>query len=267
VQIISTEADIKPTSFLHKDAMVITTHIDKWDVTRVLVDNRSQTEILFLYTFDQLGFSKKQLKEASKPLYGFGVRKIEPLGSISLPVYFNSLYNARTEYIIFDVVDMNYPYNDIFGRGLLNTFKATLHSVYLCLKVPVALGVITIHDSQKDARNIEQCFAPGHRNVNCLQDEKVENGSNTAKRTNEGNFASKPIEPESETRKVPLDPRVPDKAVMISQDLSSNEEAKVLSFLDRNSNVFAWQTSDLIGVSRDIIEHKIQVNPTARPRK
>jgi hypothetical protein len=53
---------------------------------------------------------------------------------------------------------------------------------------------------------------------------------------------------------------------MISQDLSASEEAKLLSFLDKNSNVFAWQTSDLTGVSRDIIEHKLQVNPSGRPR-
>jgi hypothetical protein len=31
--------------------------------------------------------------------------------------------------------------------------------------------------------------------------------------------------------------------------------------------VFTWRTSDLRGVSRDIIEHKLQVNPYAKPRK
>jgi hypothetical protein len=156
------------------------------------------------------------LKEASKPLYGFGERKIEPVGSISLPVSFSSLSNALSKYITFDVVDINYPYNAIFGRGLLSTFEVALHSLYFCLKVPATLGVITIHGNQKDARNMEQGFDLGHRNVNCLQDEKAENGSSTAKRTNEGSFASKPIEPECETRKFPLHPRVPDKAVMIS---------------------------------------------------
>jgi hypothetical protein len=30
---------------------------------------------------------------------------------------------------------------------------------------------------------------------------------------------------------------------------------------------FAWSTSDLIGVSRDIIKHKLQVNPNAKPKK
>jgi hypothetical protein len=44
---------------------------------------------------------------------------------------------------------------------------------------------------------------------------------------------------------------------MISQDLSASEEAKLLSFLDKNNNVFTWQTSDLTGVSRDIIQHKL----------
>jgi hypothetical protein len=63
--------------------MVITTHINKWNVTRVLVDNGSQAEIVFLSTFEQMGLNKKQLNEASKPLYGFRGRKIEPLGSIS----------------------------------------------------------------------------------------------------------------------------------------------------------------------------------------
>jgi hypothetical protein len=35
----------------------------------------------------------------------------------------------------------------------------------------------------------------------------------------------------------------------------------------KNSDVFAWRTSDLTGVSRDIIEHKLEVNPLERPKK
>jgi hypothetical protein len=101
VQITFTETDIKLTSFLHMDAMVITTHIDKLNVMRVLVDNGSLAEILFCSTFEQMGFNKKQLKEALKPLYGFDEKKIEPVGSISLPMSFNTLSNVRTEYITF----------------------------------------------------------------------------------------------------------------------------------------------------------------------
>jgi translation elongation factor P/translation initiation factor 5A len=52
-------ADIKFVSYPHIDAMVITAHIDKRNVTRVLVDNGSQAEILFLSTFEQMGLNKK----------------------------------------------------------------------------------------------------------------------------------------------------------------------------------------------------------------
>jgi hypothetical protein len=51
--------------------------------------------------------------------------------------------------------------------------------------------------------------------------------------------------------------RVPDKVVMISQDLTTDEETELLSFLDKNNDMFTWRTSDLMGVSRDIIEYKL----------
>jgi hypothetical protein len=49
--------------------------------------------------------------------------------------------------------------------------------------------------------------------------------------------------------------------------LNIKRGSRATSFLDKNNDVFAWRTSDLMGVSRDIIEHKLQVNPLARSRK
>jgi hypothetical protein len=63
--------DIKLTSFPYNDAMVTTVHNDRWDVTKILIDNSSQAEILFLATFDKIDFDQKQLRELSKPLSGF----------------------------------------------------------------------------------------------------------------------------------------------------------------------------------------------------
>jgi hypothetical protein len=37
--------------------------------------------------------------------------------------------------------------------------------------------------------------------------------------------------------------------------------------LDKNNDAFEWKTSDLMGVSRSIIEHKLHVNSPAKPRK
>jgi hypothetical protein len=160
--------DVNLTSFPHTDTMVVIVHIDRWDVTKILIDNGSQAEILFLATFDKMSFDQKHLKEPSKPLYGFSGKRIEPVGAITLPVSFNTPQNPCTKCITFDVVNMPYPYNAIFGRGLLNTFKVALHSTYLYLKVPATFGIISIFGSQQEARNIKKGFTPGHKNVHFL---------------------------------------------------------------------------------------------------
>jgi hypothetical protein len=151
--------------------MVLTIHIDRWDESKILVDNGSQAEILFLSGFEKMGYDKKQLKEPTKPLYGVSGKRIEPVGVITLPISFSTPRNPHTEYVTFHGIDMLYPYNDIFGRGLLNTFKAVLHSAYLCLKVTATFSIITVFDSKKEARNIERGFAPGHKNVHFLRED------------------------------------------------------------------------------------------------
>jgi oligoendopeptidase F len=50
-------------------------------------------------------------------------------------------------------------------------------------------------------------------------------------------------------------------------DESQEERMKLLSFLHKNSDAFAWSTLDLVGVSRDVIEHRLQASPSARPKK
>jgi hypothetical protein len=66
---------------------------------------------------------------------------------------------------------------------------------------------------------------------------------------------------------VTLDPRVPDRIMCMGAEMSLEEQAELLQFLDKNSDVFSWSTSDLIGVNRDIIEHKLQVNPSMKSKK
>jgi hypothetical protein len=55
--------------------------------------------------------------------------------------------------------------------------------------------------------------------------------------------------------------------VCIRAEISPHEQVELLQFLDKNSEVFAWSTSNLVGVSGEVIEHKLQVNPNAKPKK
>jgi hypothetical protein len=50
---------------------------------------------------------------------------------------------------------------------------------------------------------------------------------------------------------------VPDRAICLDAETSPEEQAELLVILNANNGVFAWSTSDLVGVSRDIIEHRL----------
>jgi hypothetical protein len=66
---------------------------------------------------------------------------------------------------------------------------------------------------------------------------------------------------------MPLDPRVPDRTICIGVEMSLEDQAKLLQFLDKNNDIFAWFTSNLIGVKNDVIEHKLQVSSSMKPKK
>jgi hypothetical protein len=44
----------------------------------------------------KMGYNRKQLKEPMKPLYGFGGKRIEPIGVKTLPVSFGTPQNPCT---------------------------------------------------------------------------------------------------------------------------------------------------------------------------
>ena len=102
---------------------------------------------------------------------GFGGKRVNAIGKMSLPVSFGDTANARTEHITFDVVEMSYPYRAILGRGTINKFEAIVHQLYLCMKMPAPAGVITVRGDQQLARDIERGYTPGQKNVHNLRTE------------------------------------------------------------------------------------------------
>jgi hypothetical protein len=108
-------------------------------------------DIIFAKAFRQMQEPEDKIHD-THPLYGFGGRHIVALGKITMSVTFHYVHNTRIEQVIFDTVDMEYPYNAIIGRGTLNAFEAILHPAYLCMKIPSEQGPIVVHGSQEAAR-------------------------------------------------------------------------------------------------------------------
>ncbi|KAJ1255147.1 hypothetical protein BS78_K283600 [Paspalum vaginatum] len=96
--------------------MVINCNIGGNVIRDVLVDNGSSADILMAKAFRQMNLGDLVLEPATNPLCGFGGRKVKALCEISLQVSFGEISNPRTEFITFDVVDVNYPYNAILGK-------------------------------------------------------------------------------------------------------------------------------------------------------
>ena len=68
--------------------MVIKANIADWEINMVLIDSGSSADIIFVNAFDQMNLSISQLRPSDSPLIGFGGKKIDALGKISLPVSF-----------------------------------------------------------------------------------------------------------------------------------------------------------------------------------
>jgi hypothetical protein len=63
--------------------MVIEVNIAGGVIGKVLVDNGSSADILFLKTFEKMNLSQHMLDPPEYPLQGFGGKPIKPVGKIS----------------------------------------------------------------------------------------------------------------------------------------------------------------------------------------
>jgi len=248
VPISFTQVDLRLQHYPHNDPLVIRANIGKNsvhfagnNVGRILVDNGSSADILVWQCFVKMGFTETALHKSSYPLIGFGGKRIEALNKIELNVTFGEGAAQRTEAITFDVVDINYPYNAIFGRNTLVKFAAVIHQSYLCMKLPSAEGIITVFGNQEEARRCEDNASIGNKNVHVIE---TPNEDNEAANSEEPE-KSGGVSPAEHTKKVPLCEDVPDRMVIIGKGLEEAEEARLIQFLRNNQDVFAWSSSDL----------------------
>jgi hypothetical protein len=136
VPITFSQEDLQLKDYPHNDAIVISYVIKGFLVHNVLADTGSAINIIFAKAFRQLKEQEDKIHDATHPLCGFGGKQLAALGKITMLITFGYVHNTRTEQVVFDTVDMDYPCNAIIGRGTLNAFEAILHSTYLCMKIP-----------------------------------------------------------------------------------------------------------------------------------
>ena len=79
------DEDLKGTIQPHDDALVIVARISGFLVKRVMVDQGSGADIMYLDLFKGLGLKNQDLAKYDSPLVSFDGRGVIPQGQISLP--------------------------------------------------------------------------------------------------------------------------------------------------------------------------------------
>jgi hypothetical protein len=248
IPITFSQEDLQLKIYPHNDAMVISCVIKGFLVHNVLVDTGSAADIIFAKDFRQMQEPDDKIHDATHPLCGFGGRQIVALGKITMPVTFGYVHNTRTELVVFDIVDMEYPYNAIIGRGTLNAFKEIVHPTYLCMKIPSKQGLIAVHGSQEAARRAEGNWT----------DSKAIHNADEAEAHQQYKHKREKTASADQPKPMLLCKDIAEQKVLLRSQLSDEQEKTLLRFLFNNKDVFGW--NDLYGVNRDIIEHALNVD-------
>ena len=123
---------------------------------RVLVDNGSLADIMYMMAYQQLRLDPKRLRSFNSPLVSFSGDKIYSRGIITLSVTTRTHPAQVTIQVDFLVVDCPSSYNVILGRPTLNRLKAITSTYCLKMKFPTQNGVGQICGDQLLARECYQ---------------------------------------------------------------------------------------------------------------
>ncbi|XP_015965562.1 uncharacterized protein LOC107489321 [Arachis duranensis] len=258
-----TDVNTKHTNY--DDPVVVSIQLGDLIVRKALLDPGSSADVLFFATFQKMKLSTNILQPYSGDLVGFSGERVPVLGSAWLQTTLGEQPLSRTQDIQYLVVDCFSPYNVILGRPFLDKFAAIVSTYHLCVKFPVQDNrVATIHGDLQEAR---QCYnislKPLRRNtetrINSIQSEQPI----MTELDPRADFQERPM-PNEELQKVALTDD-PSKFTFIGTSMDDEARIKITNFLRANTDLFAWTSGNMPGISPSVITHKLAVSPAARP--
>ena len=115
----------------HDDALVVTMTIVGFITRRMLIDNGSSADIIYLPTYQQMKIDKERLKPIDIPLVGFTGDKVKPSGVVTLIIEAGTFPKQVRALVEFPVVDCSSAYNVIIDRPTLNKLRAVTSTYHL----------------------------------------------------------------------------------------------------------------------------------------
>uniref|UniRef100_A0A2N9IZI8 Uncharacterized protein n=1 Tax=Fagus sylvatica TaxID=28930 RepID=A0A2N9IZI8_FAGSY len=247
------EEDARKVFHPHDDALVVTLEIAGYSTRRVLIDNGSSADIIYLTAFQQMRIDKAQLRPIETPLVGFAGTSVYPLGIITLQLVAGTYPKQATKKVDFLVVDCPSAYNVIIGRPTLNRLRAVTSTYHLLVRFPTENGIGEMRGDQAMAR---ECYLTSTSTEPVHQALIVEERQNIA-------------EPTEALEEITLVEGLPNekKTTRIGTSIKGEVRDSIVRFLRENADIFAWSHADMPGISTKVVAHQLNVNPSFQPVK
>ncbi|KAK8926340.1 hypothetical protein KSP39_PZI018276 [Platanthera zijinensis] len=232
------------------DALVIQAAIEDFTVDRILADNGSSVNVIFKRTFVGLQVEASRVQAADGPLFGFSGEKKEVEGGVELLVTLGGT-SIRCRFVI---VDAPSGYNAIFGRPLINYFKAVPSSYHQCLKYCRDDVQVRIRG---DPRASRECYLNAVSTISWMSDaERLER----MMEQEEGLQAAEELE---EVEVISL--RGKPELLKIGGALPPEGKVEIAACLQENADVFAWSAAEMPGIDADVACHRLNLDPATTP--
>ena len=139
----------------HDDPLVIRVVIANKTIHRVLVDNGSSADIIFVSAFNKMGIEREKLEPVNPHLRGFSGKRVLPLGSIQLVLTLGDPPCQAITVVRFLIVDAPSAYNILLGRPSLNAVRAIPSAYHMVIKFPTVNEVGMVRGNQCIAKECD----------------------------------------------------------------------------------------------------------------
>ncbi|XP_012842286.1 PREDICTED: uncharacterized protein LOC105962516 [Erythranthe guttata] len=249
----------------HCDPLLITINVGGYDVARAFVDPGSSVDVISYECFLQMELDLPVFP-VTTAIFGFTGGSLTPIGQVKIPVTIGTPPRTRTQTVNFVIVEGSpTSYNIVIGRPMLHTFRAVPSTIHQKLKFPVGGMVGEVRGDQAQSRScyVEMVKIAEKGRRDTLTKEDL--GDEKRPRVDPDDKVNH-VQPMDELMTIDLVPGMM-KQTRISKDLEPPLRDELIALLRSNEDIFAWQPSDLTGISPRTAVHRLNLRPECRPVK
>ncbi|XP_023735853.2 uncharacterized protein LOC111883767 [Lactuca sativa] len=236
--------DPRPDGWKGDNPLIIQASIKDVTIHRVYVDTGSSANIIYEHCFRLLPDRwKDNLRPTTGRLVGFTGHSLWPFHP-PLTITSHDKQRKKTTLIDFVVIWHSAEHNIILGRTALLKLGAVPSTMHGIMKFDTTKGEATI-------------LATPPRELQCytiMEPTEITKGS---KRPRGSLVKGKEV----------IDEGYPDQPIDVGSDLPSHIRRALVDLLKRYKHVFAWTPTDMVGVERKVIEHKLMIKPGVKEVK